>query len=61
VIIFQREDGSFGFEEECYSDDPLEQCWIPQTHRRSAPYCDSFEIVMREARGRIDWLVDTDE
>lgn len=55
VIIFQRSDGSFGFEDQRYSDDPLEQCWIPRG-RYSVSYCDSAERAVSEARGRVDWL-----
>jgi hypothetical protein len=56
VTIFRRDDGSFSFLEERFSDDPREQCWLPQTHRRSIPICDSFETATREAAGRIVWL-----
>jgi hypothetical protein len=56
VIIFGSPDGSYSFIEERFSDEPLEMCWIPQTHRRSVPVCSSFEIALREARGRVEWL-----
>ena len=56
VTIFKCEDGSFSFLEEHFSDEPLEHCWIPLTHRRSIPVCDSFETATREAAGRIEWL-----
>jgi hypothetical protein len=56
VRIFQSSDGSFRFEEETYSHEPLERCWLPITKGRSIAVCDSFEIALREARGRIDWL-----
>ena len=58
VRIFQRDDGAYSFVEEKFSDEPLEQCWIPQTWRRSLPICDSFEIALREAKGRVDWLAE---
>lgn len=57
VVLFRRDDGTFGFQEERFSSDPLEQCWLPFVERRSECRCDSLESAMREARGRIDWLV----
>ena len=61
VRVFGSPDGSYSFIEEKFSDEPLEMCWIPQTYRRSQPICSSFEIAMREARGRIEWLAAADE
>lgn len=55
VIIFQREDGSFGFEDQKFSDDILEQRWIPRG-RYSECFCDSAETAAREARSQVDWL-----
>ena len=55
VIILQRDDGSFGFEDEKFSDDPREQCWITRG-RYSESFCDSAERAVEEARGRVDWL-----
>jgi hypothetical protein len=57
VQIFRREDGSFGFESLYFSDDPLEQSWIPHG-RYSVCFAASVEIAEREARGRVDWLCD---
>ena len=54
VRIFGSPEGSYSFIEEKFSDEPREMCWIPQTYRRSLPICSSFEIAMREARGRIE-------
>ena len=59
VRIYQRTDGAYSFVEEKFSDEPLEQCWLPQTWRRSIPICDSFEIALREAKGRVDWLAES--
>ena len=56
VRVLGSPDGSYSFIEERFSDEPLEMCWIPQTHRRSQPICSSFEIAMRESCGRIGWL-----
>jgi hypothetical protein len=55
-VTISGANGSYTFVEEHFSDEPLEMCWIPQTHRRSRPICSSFEIALREAEGRIEWL-----
>jgi hypothetical protein len=52
VIIFRRDGGSFGFEDQHYCD---EQCWIP-TGRYSESFCDSAEGAENEARSRVRWL-----
>ncbi len=57
VVLFCREDGSFGFSEERFSDEPLEQAWIP-AGRYSACRCDTIERVLPEARGRVSWLAE---
>ena len=54
VEIFQRENGTFGFEEWKFLSD--EQAWIPITSRRSIPMVSSEEEAIKEAKGRIDWL-----
>jgi hypothetical protein len=56
VQIFQRSDGSFGFESLRFSDDPLEMCWIVQG-RYSECFARSAEAAEHEARGRVDWLL----
>jgi hypothetical protein len=53
VIIFGREDGSYGFEHERFSDDPLEMAWIPYGPDCR---CDTAERALAEARGRVSWL-----
>jgi hypothetical protein len=55
VIVFRRENGTYGFTEEHFSDEPLEQCWIPQ-RPDSESFCDSEETAVKEATGRVDWL-----
>jgi len=50
-----RDRGWYTFTEEHFSDDPLEMAWCP-LKRDSFPVCDSLEIAIREARGRVDWL-----
>ena len=55
VTIHRRDDGTYGFCEEQFSDDPVENCWIPcRGHTNS--FCSSEEIVIREAIGRVGWL-----
>ncbi|MFK7788052.1 MAG: hypothetical protein AB8C95_00995 [Phycisphaeraceae bacterium] len=56
VTIFKTDSGGYSFEEEIYSSIPEEQCWFPQTHGRSTAICDSLEIAIREAIGRVPWL-----
>jgi hypothetical protein len=57
VQIFQRNDGSFGFESLRFSDDPMEMCWFPDG-RFSVCIAESQEIAEREARGRVEWMHD---
>ena len=33
VVIFQRDDGSFGFEHQRFSEEPLEMAWVSITGR----------------------------
>jgi hypothetical protein len=51
VIVFQRDNGSFGFEEQRFSNEPLEMAWIP-FGRYSLSLCDTSERALAEARGR---------
>lgn len=53
VLIFQREDGSFGFDEERFSREPLEMSWIPRGYDSR---CDTRERALSEAMGRVEWL-----
>ena len=60
VLIVDRGDGRFGYDEEYFSDDPDEKCWVPL---RQFPLTirDSPESAEREARGCVDWLRDASE
>jgi hypothetical protein len=58
VIVSPLGDGCYTFEEEAFSDDPFEMCWIPLTGGRSYPICESYDIALREARGRVAWLAE---
>ncbi len=53
VEIFQRADGTFGFTDWRY--DREEDSWYPHG-RYSECFASSFEIAVREASGRVDWL-----
>jgi hypothetical protein len=55
VLILDLGGGRFGYQEERFSDEPEELCWLPQ---RQFPVCicDSPETAEREARGAIEWL-----
>ena len=55
VIIFQRTDGTFGFEAQHWSDDEREQCWLPEG-KYSATRTESAESALREALHRVYWL-----
>jgi hypothetical protein len=59
VLIVQRNNGSFGYEEEYFSEHPEELCWCPLTQRPFS-ICDSEATALREAFGRIDWLQQLD-
>ncbi len=64
VLIVQRANGLFGFEEQhlvrVYDEklypDRNEMVWSPSLDRCSFPICDNPEMAEREARGRIAWL-----
>lgn len=55
VIVFQRTDGTFGFEAQHWSNDEKEQCWLP-AGKYSAARTESAESALREALQRVDWL-----
>jgi hypothetical protein len=59
VVVLRRDNGSFGFEEERFSDEPLEMAWIP-FGRYSVSLCDTAERALAEARSRVQWLAQMD-
>ena len=59
VEIVQRADGVFGFEAWRFSDEPREQCWIPDG-QYSVCLATDAATAEREARGRVYWLKDCD-
>lgn len=58
VEIFRRDDGSFGFKEDHFSNDPFDRCWIDYAVRHSESFCPTEAIVLREVIGRVGWLSD---
>ena len=59
MVIFERDDdGSFGFEHQRFSEEPLEMAWVPVG--RSDCRCDTSDRTLEEARGRISWLSEKD-
>ena len=57
VVIFQREDKTFGFEE--FKFGPEENSWFP-VGKYSLAMIDSLEKTIMEAQGRIQWLAQSD-
>jgi hypothetical protein len=55
VDIFQREDGTFGFEELHYATD--EQAWCP-FGRYSESFTETLEAAICEASSRVQWVAD---
>ena len=55
VIVFQRDDGSFGFEEQRFAEKPLESAWH-EVGDNSATRFDSEAGALIHARGRVPWL-----
>lgn len=53
VEIFERADGTFGFEELAYAND--EGAWLP-SGKYSVAIIDSMDRAISEAIGRIAWL-----
>ena len=58
VDIFERADGSFGFEESHYGID--EQSWVSYG-RYSESFTDTSEAAIREARARVSWAAAEEE
>lgn len=61
VIIFERNDGGFSFEEwklvvEEIPRGEERQHWVQINRDHSIPICETFDIALREARGRIPWM-----
>jgi hypothetical protein len=57
VVFYANADGTFGFCEERYSDDPLEACWLPRLWPDSRS--DSLDTAIAEATSRVAWLAKT--
>ena len=57
VVIFRRDDGTFGFEE--LRPGEGESGWIPHG-RYSVSFTDCEEAALAEARSRVRWLTQRD-
>ena len=55
VEVFQRDDGTFGFEESKHLD--VENCWVPVS-RQFISVIDTMQHALDEAIERIHWLSD---
>jgi hypothetical protein len=56
VRIFVRESGTYYYEQDYFSEDEYEMCWVPLRQNPIGHY-ESQDIAAREAQGNIDWLV----
>jgi hypothetical protein len=56
VEVFRRSDGTFGFEESKWFDDP-ENCWVP-FGRYSNAVIDTLDNALKEAEGRVPWVTE---
>lgn len=55
VIFFRKRTGTFYYEEEYFSDELDEMCWIPKSRRIVGIY-DSQSKAQTEAKANIEWL-----
>ena len=55
--IFLHTTGSFYFQEDYFSEHPLEEGWIPVAGGAVGFY-DSEQTALREAKANVDWLND---
>ena len=59
VLIFQRDDKTFGFEKEYFSIAEHENCWVPRGGHSTSIF-DSEETALREVYSRVTWLTESD-
>jgi len=57
VIVFRRDDGSFGFEEQQASDNPSKPEWTP-TSDHAATRFDAVAGALIAARRHVPWLAE---
>jgi len=53
VEIFQRSNGTFGFEE--WAFDAGDKAWCPTSRGTQIPIVDTLEHALAEASGRVSW------
>jgi len=54
VLILRREDGRYSYEEQHFSEDEYEMCWITRGGRG---LYDSQATALLEAQGNVTWLI----
>jgi hypothetical protein len=59
VNFYLKNDGTFTYEQEMFSNEPEEMVWIP-TGPSVARIFDTLETARREASGNISWLNNND-
>jgi hypothetical protein len=57
IVVYERDDGGFGFHEDYFSEVPSEMAWLPLPTGYGC-ICDTLEILMREMRGRVAWIAE---
>jgi hypothetical protein len=55
ILILERSDGTFCYEEQRFSQREAELCWIPKKRQTIGLY-DRAETALREAIANVDWL-----
>jgi hypothetical protein len=56
VVIYRRDTGTFFYDQEHFSEHPLELCWIPLRQVPIGVY-ESQLRAEEEARANVDWLI----
>ena len=55
VRIFRCNTGTYYFEDEYFSEHPLERCWIP-IRGGAVGFYDSEQTALRKVKANVDWL-----
>ena len=56
VFLIAKSNGTFSHDEEYFSDDPFEMCWLSM--RSGVSIYDSEEIAIKEIYGTFPWIKD---
>ena len=57
VVVFQRDDGSFGFDEQHASDNPSKSEWVPVGDHAATRF-DAAASALIAARRHVPWLAE---